>query len=179
MSEIEDKIKRAWVLVPHLFDAPSRSNIQENARTLLPGLTLNIGAQVEEVRMKKGLLAEIVPDILPHLGGIVDRLRSTTKALSVISSVLGRRVSGKGHQDRKGRHEKGAAKATKGAKACPLCAEQGRGNVIHTYQRRITKWPAPDHIDWPSWLITSCPAFTIMKPEEREDAVLRLGVCSR
>ena len=51
--------------------------------------------------------------------------------------------------------------------------------MFHTYQRRITKWPTPDHIDWPSWLISSCPAFTIMKPEDREDAVRRLGVCSR
>ena len=129
--------------------------------------------------MKKGLLVDIVPDILPQLGGAVDRLRSATGALSTISAVLGQQVPGNGHRARKGRHEAATGKATKKAEACPLCAEQGRGKVINTYQRRFAMWPTPDHIDWLSYMITSCPAFTIMKPEEREDAVLRLGACTR
>ena len=46
MSEIESKVKRS--MVPHLLDAPSRSNGQSKARTLLLGLTLDIGTQVED-----------------------------------------------------------------------------------------------------------------------------------
>ena len=72
-----------------------------------------------------------------------------------------------------------AEEATKRAKPCPLCAEQGRTKRIHIYRRFFAKWPTPDHIDWPSFMITSCPTFIAIKPADREDAVLRLDACTR
>ena len=60
-----------------------------------------------------------------------------------------------------------------------MCAEQGRGKVIHTYQRHFVKWPTADYIDWPSNMITTCPAFTVMGLKEKDDAVRRLGGCTR
>ena len=70
MSEIESKVERALAMVPHLLDAPP--NLHRKARTLFQGMYLDVGTQVEDVRRKEGILAEIVPDILPHLEGVVD-----------------------------------------------------------------------------------------------------------
>ena len=75
--------------------------------------------------------------------------------------------------------EQAALEATKRAKACPLCKEQGRPNLIHTYQRNFPRWKIPGYQDWPSFMIASCPAFIAMDAREREEAVLRLEICTR
>ena len=92
MSEIESKIKRSQAFIPHLAKGPfpkAPSAPRRRARMLLPCLTLNLSTQVEDVRMKRGLLVDIVSDIFPRLGGIIVRLWSATSALSAISAVLG------------------------------------------------------------------------------------------
>ena len=161
-------------------DVRSRSvEVLEKRMSEIESLTLDITTQGEEVRTKKGLLTDIVPDILLLLGGVVVRLRFTTRVFSKISTILGQQIPSKRHQDRKGHYEIAACEVAERAKACPLCAKKGCGKVIHTYRWRFAKWPTPDHINWPSCRITSCAAFTTMKPEEREDAVLRLGTCTR
>ena len=148
MSEIESKIRQARAIVQHILDAPSESN--RKARMLLPCLTLNIAIQGEGLRTRIRLLTDIVPDILPHLGGLVVQLRSTTGAFSKISMVLGQQIPSKMHQYRKSHYEMAAGQVSERVKACPLCAEQGRGKVTHTYQQRFARWPTPDHVGWPS-----------------------------
>ena len=65
MSEIKSKVKNSQAMVPYSFEAPLE--LSRKARTLLQRLTHDLGAQVEDVRVKKGLLAGFVPNILPHL----------------------------------------------------------------------------------------------------------------
>ena len=92
MSEIEGKVKRTQASVPYLAMGPfhkAPSEPRRRARTLLPCRTLNLATQVEDVTIKKGLLVDIISDILPHLEGLVVRLWSTTRALSAISAALG------------------------------------------------------------------------------------------
>ena len=144
------------------------------ARMLFRCLTHDLGTQVKDVRVKKGLMVDIVPDILPHLGTEAVPLRSATGALSAISAVLEQQAPGQtfpqhhpgkeGLADCKARYEAEAGEAMERAKACPLCAEQGHSRVIHTHQRRHQELPTPMYIDWPSYMITGCPVFTAMKP---------------
>ena len=92
MSKIESRIKTSQAEVPTLLEASPES--YREARTLLLSV---LGTEIEDVRMKKRHLVDNVPGILPHLGGIVDRIRSAAGALIAPSAALGLQTSEQVH----------------------------------------------------------------------------------
>ena len=65
------------------------------------------------------------------------------------------------------------------ARPCPVCKEEGRPGEVHSYERSFTGWATPGTMQWPSFMITTCAAFTLLDPAGREAAMARLKACVR
>ena len=65
------------------------------------------------------------------------------------------------------------------ARPCPVCKEEGRPGEVHSYERRFTGWATPGTMQWPSFMMTTCPAFAPLDPASRAAAMTRLKACIR
>jgi hypothetical protein len=67
--------------------------------------------------------------------------------------------------------------AKKKAKSCPLCAQEGK-EIVHYYKKDFPLWqPKAGSLMWPSTHLASCKVFTGLSPEDRSEALAKLGAC--
>ena len=70
-------------------------------------------------------------------------------------------------------------RARERAKPCHLCKEEGRPGQVHFYERSFPGWDTPGTRTWPSFMLTTYPAFARLEPSGRAAAMFCMKACIR